>query len=143
MHFVRAFRLPPLSRKERKRRDEIADAFIGKWILTSDLPFNGVLFIIKDGRTFRGSIEFREGLHRGEVDELSQIDASGDKIAFSILWKGINDENPIREKWLCFGQLKENAKQIEGKIYLYRFENRKPKKHAELNWSATKVELLS
>lgn len=141
MHFVRAFRLPPLFRKERKRREEIADAFMGKWIVTSDLPFNGVLFVKKDRQTFSGSIEFSKGVHAGEIGELTHTDASGDKIAFSILWKSINDENSIREKWLCFGQLKENAKQIDGKIYLYRFENRKSKKYAELNWSAIKVEL--
>jgi hypothetical protein len=47
--------------------------------------------------------------------------------------------NTRTERWLCFGQLKENAYQIEGKMHLYRFNDSKTREYTEFNWSATKV----
>lgn len=138
MPFRFAFRVPPLSGKEKRRRQEVAKGFLGQWIMSSDLPFTGSLFMQRDEKNFRGSIEFSAGVHSREIKELRHIDISGERIGFGLIWKG-NAENLISEKWLCFGKLSEDANQIDGKIYLYKFENSKPIKYNEVNWFATKT----
>lgn len=139
MHLTFAFRFPPLSRKEKRRREEIAKGFIGQWMMTSDLPFVGNLYIQSDGKNFKGSIEFSKEFFSGEIKELPRIDVSGEKIVFGFTRNGVNIVNTKAERWLCFGQLKENAQQIEGKIHIYKLDDPKSKKFTEFNWSATKV----
>jgi len=87
MHLTFAFKFPPLSKKERKRREEIAKKFIGQWSITSDLPFAGNFSIQSDGKNFKGSIEFSKETISGEIKELAQIGVSGEKIVFGITWK--------------------------------------------------------
>lgn len=139
MHLTFAFRFPPLYRKEKRRREEIAKGFIGQWMMTSDLPFAGNLSIQNDGKNFKGSIEFSKEFYSGEIKELPRIDVSGENIVFGMTWNGVDTVNPRAERWLCFGRLKENVQQIEGKIHIYKLDDPKSKKFTELNWSATKV----
>ncbi len=140
MHFTFAFRFPPLSKKERKRREEIAKAFIGQWTITSELPFAGTLSIRKDAKQFSGTIEFIKGAHSGETKEIANIHTSGEKIAFGLIWKRSHSENSIPEKWLCFGQLQEHTNQINGKLHLYMSDDPRIKKYTEFNWSASKAD---
>lgn len=139
MHFIGAFRILPLSTKERKRREAIANGFIGQWNITSTLPFAGTLFIKKAEKDFGGLIEFGQGVHSGDSRQLARVSISGDKIGFGITWKDTDAVNSMPENWFCLGRLQGNAERIDGKIHLWRGDNPKAKKAAEFDWSATKA----
>jgi hypothetical protein len=115
-------------------------AFLGKWSITSDaLLFSTELVIRQQGKKYIGELIILKNDGSSETYNIENIVLSGGKIGFGITWQliRVSPSVSISGRWLIFGELGEDQKNITGKIHAYGFEAH-VKEFKEFHWSANK-----